>query len=156
MFVDFNNYGRIGKITAGHEEYFDAKEKIIVDHHLGDIITPHTLVLRDSDSASCCELLYEITTALWPEHIDADIATYWYLGLTTDTGNFQYEKDSMKTMSHAMGMIKLGANKPWILQNMFNGSDRSSIDLSKMMIPRITRDKHVCYARYHVDEVQAL
>ncbi len=113
-------------------------------------------MLKDADAASCAELLYEISKEIRPELIDAEIATYRYLGLTTDTGNFQYEKDSIRTMSNAMGMIKLGANKPWIIQNIFNNSERSSIELSKMMIPRITRDKHVCYARYTVEEIEKL
>lgn len=154
IFVDFTQpEQRIGKIFVGHEQYFHDKETIIVDHHIGGDAPSKGIMLKNVESASCAELLYEITQANRPTLIDADIATYWYLGLTTDTGNFQYEKDSIEIFNHAIELIKLGANKPRIIQNIFNNNERSSIELSKMMIPRITRDQHICYARYAVEEI---
>ena len=156
VFVDFSEYSRIGKIIDGHEDYFNTKPKLIIDHHLGEDNYPHTVLLKDPDASSCAEVLYEISKNMYPDLLDAEIATYRYLGLTTDTGNFQYEKDSIRTMSNAIGLIQLGARKPWIVQNIFNGSDRSSIDLLKLIIPRIHHDGQVCYARYTVEEIRAL
>lgn len=123
----------------GHEDYFDNKSKLIVDHHLGDETPTNALLLKDVDSCSCCELIYEIVKTNRPETIDSTIATYLYLGLTTDSGNFQYEKDSVKLFQTAIDLIKDGANKHRIIQNIFNGSDRSTIDLLKIIIPRIHR-----------------
>gem|GEM_PF-3670232 len=36
IFVDFHEYKRIGKITAGHESYFDSRDLVIIDHHIGE------------------------------------------------------------------------------------------------------------------------
>lgn len=154
IFVDFTPYSRIGKITEGHEAYFDNKPTLIVDHHIGDTVGPKAIVLKDVDASSNCELLYEITKELYPELLDAEIATYWYLGLLTDTGNFQFEVDSVRTMSNALALIKLGAKKAWIIEKLFNNNSWSSIEFLKMIIPRITLTDKVCYVRYTMDEIE--
>ncbi len=156
IFVDFTVYSRIKKLTEGHESYFDSKDKLIIDHHLGDENPANSIVLKDVDAASCTELLYEICKETFPEHIDADIATYRYMGIMTDTGNFQYEQDTVRTMSNAIALIKIGAKKAWLIEYIFNNSKRSAIDLLKMTTPRITRTDNVCYARYTVQEIEDL
>ncbi len=77
---------------------------------------------------------------MFNDKLDADIATYWYMGLVTDTGNFQYEKDTIRTMNNAIGLITLGAKKEWIIQNIFSNTEWDSIDLFKMIIPRVQRE----------------
>lgn len=108
------------------------------------------------DSCSNAELIYEICKEVYPEQLDADIATYLYMGLVTDSGNFQFEVDTVRTMSNAIALIQLGARKPWIIQKLFNNSDRSSIDMLKMITPRITREGHTCYVWYTTAEIEKL
>lgn len=154
IFVDFTAYSRIGKITEWHEHYFDSKKTLIIDHHIGDSIGPKAILLKDIDASSNCELLYEITREIYPELLDAEIATYRYLGLLTDTGNFQFEVDSIRTMNNAIGLLKLGAKKAWIIEKLFNNNSWSSIEFLKMIIPRITLSEKVCYVRYTTDEIE--
>jgi len=113
-------------------------------------------VLKEPEAASTTELLYEIAKQSFPQAIDAHIATYFYLGIVTDTGNFQYETDTARTMTNAIGLIRDGAKKSRLIQHIFNSNDRTSIDLLKMVIPRITREGNLCYVRYTSAEIEAL
>lgn len=156
IYVDFFEYKRIKKITEWHEEYFDAKPMLIVDHHIGETWPKNAIVLKEDTASSTCELLYEICNELFPQQIDADVATYFYLGIVTDTGNFQYETDTARTMTNAIWLIKHGAKKSMLMQYIFNNTEPTALDLLKMIVPRITMDKHICYARYTVEEIERL
>ena len=90
LFVDFSPYNRT-IFSAGKYDYFDQKKLIVIDHHMGDT-PPHALVLKDEEADSNCEWIFENTREIWSEYYDSMIATYLYMGLITDTGNFQYDK----------------------------------------------------------------
>lgn len=156
VFVDFTGYNRIGKITEWHEAYFDNKDTLIVDHHIGDQTGPKATLLKDVDACSCAELIYEICNQVYPELLDADIATFLYLGLVTDSWNFQFEQDTVRTMGNAIALIKLWARKPWLVEKLFNNSEWSSIDLLKRLIPRIMHDGNICYIWYSTQEIEDL
>jgi len=102
VFVDFTGYGRIKAFTQNQETYFDNNTLIIIDHHLGDNPASTDLVLKDTNASSNCEWIYEHILARRPETITPEIATYLYLGLTTDSGNFMYETDSIRIMENAL------------------------------------------------------
>ena len=79
IFLDFTEYGRISRLTAGHEDWFDSHHKIIIDHHEVTTLTPLTTAYIVPQITSTCELLYEIWTHIDPLVINAAIATYLYL-----------------------------------------------------------------------------
>lgn len=91
FFVDFSPLDRIPEITEGFEAYFATQNLVVIDHHLGDVPVGTVLALKDVHATSNCEWIYEHIKELWPEHIDAQVATYLYLGITTDSGNFMYD-----------------------------------------------------------------
>ena len=105
VFVDFTGYGRIETFTRGHEEYFKKTPLIIIDHHIEEPIS-HALAIKDTEISSCCELLFESFEKVWKKHIDPEIATYLYLGLMTDTGNFMFDKDAERTLSNALHLVQ--------------------------------------------------
>jgi nanoRNase/pAp phosphatase (c-di-AMP/oligoRNAs hydrolase) len=45
----------------------------------------NSLVYCDSESISNCILLYEIVRDCWKELLDENIATYFFMGLATDS-----------------------------------------------------------------------
>lgn len=102
LFVDFAGYDRIKPFTQKQETYFDDNTLIIIDHHLGDHPIATDLVLKDPSASSNCEWLYEHITSRRPKKITAEVATYLYLGLTTDSGNFMYETNSIRIMHNAL------------------------------------------------------
>ena len=103
--MDFNGYRRIPAITEGHENYFDGKDRITIDHHIPDGPIAG-LNLSDENASSCCELVYEILAATYAEGISARVATYLYLGVVTDTDNFHHGKDTVRTMKNAIGLLE--------------------------------------------------
>lgn len=42
-------------------------------------------ILKDPESSSACELVYEICRQTFSDMLDSEIATFLYLGLLTDT-----------------------------------------------------------------------
>jgi nanoRNase/pAp phosphatase (c-di-AMP/oligoRNAs hydrolase) len=65
VFVDFTEYSRIAKFTAGFESYFDEQQKIIIDHHLFEKSLPNAVIYRDEIAMSTCELIFELTSKRW-------------------------------------------------------------------------------------------
>jgi bifunctional oligoribonuclease and PAP phosphatase NrnA len=159
IFVDFTGYNRISWITKWHEEYFDNANLIVIDHHIDDEfmqISDKALIYKDIDASSCCEIILEMCDTLWPSTIDSVVATHLYMGLVTDTGWFQFEQDSVKTFTHAINLIKHGADKAGLIEHLFNSSPISLIEFMKLVIPRIRIMWHVCSIRYTLEELEEL
>ncbi len=156
IFVDFTGYNRISWITKGHEDYFNNANLIVIDHHIDDDfmqISPTAVIYKEVDASSCCEIILEMCESLRPDLIDAEIATHWYMGLVTDTGGFQFEKDSVKTFSHAITLVKYWADKAWLIQKLFNSTPHSLLDFMKLVTPRIQFSWHICSVRYTLEEL---
>lgn len=108
IFVDFNQYSRIGIFTFGHEEYFDTVQKIIIDHHEAEQAPLNTLMYRDVNAISTCSVLYDLLRE-WPDCINAEIATFLYMGIATDSGNFRYDEgqQSIHVFTAVAELLKL-------------------------------------------------
>lgn len=151
IFLDFTGYSRITGITKWHEDYFDKHTIVVVDHHIPDEnmrIAPESIILNDPEASSCCELLLDITNHFWPETIDRKIATYWYMGVLTDTGSFQFSKRPIETFSHAITLIEKWADKEFLIRNLFNHNPHSLLDFMKMVTPRIQFTWTICSVWY--------
>jgi phosphoesterase RecJ-like protein len=105
IFVDFSPYMRT-VFTKGKYDYFDSKPLLIIDHHLGD--TPaHAVVLKDSEADSNCEWIFEHTKDIRSDYYDREVATCLYLGIATDTGSFQFDKQGSRSLYNAAQLIDL-------------------------------------------------
>lgn len=152
IFCDFTPYDRIQWLTKWHEEYFDAHYKIVIDHHLDSKIR-WDLELKDTNSSSCCGLLYEICSYIWPELIDENIATHWYTWLTTDTGNFMYGKSPKRDFHIASALLDHNANKDYVVKNIFYSNPPSLIDMAKIIFTRATIQENIMYTWYTQEEL---
>ena len=117
IFVDFSWYDRC-MFTAGQYDYFDKKPLIVIDHHLGDS-PAHALICKDSEADSNCERIWENIKNIWSDYIDRNVATCLYLGLATDTGNFQYDKQGSRSLRNAMELVDQWADKQLISKKIF-------------------------------------
>jgi phosphoesterase RecJ-like protein len=65
------------------------------------------LVYRDETAISTCELIFELTSSWW-DVIDEEIATFLYMGIVTDSGNFRHDEkhQTLRLMEDAVGLIK--------------------------------------------------
>jgi phosphoesterase RecJ-like protein len=77
-------------------------------------------VIHDTQSTSTCEIILENTLNIREEYYDKEIATYLYLGLTTDSGNFRYDENHERILKNALTLIQLGADKKSIIDNVIN------------------------------------
>lgn len=143
VFLDFNQYPRIWLFTFGKEEYFDPCPKIIIDHHSPEPEPINTLIYRDVEAISTCGVLYELTKNWRPDLLDAEIATYFYMGLSTDSGNFRYDEgeQSVKTFMIASELLKLGAQKKVIIDEIFRNKTYRSVQFMQLLLSRMQKIK---------------
>lgn len=166
VFLDFNHYKRISAFTAGKDEYFDAQQKIVIDHHKPDEEIPNVLIYRDTSEISTCSLLYRLIKEWRGEVIDSEIATYLYMGLSTDSGNFRYDEgeQSIKTFETALYLLKLGAKKQTIINEIFRNKTYRSVQFMQLILQRMqkvkmqtadaSREWSMVYSYYEGDELQ--
>jgi phosphoesterase RecJ-like protein len=68
-----------------NEEYIKTQNTINIDHHIDNTNFADLNIVRSINHSSTCEIIFEIIEELWENKFDKEIATYLYLGLTTDT-----------------------------------------------------------------------
>ncbi len=109
LFVDGNALHRFGKNAekAGVLE----KPMYMIDHHPqpDDIFEASVSVVKASSS---CELVYNIFKHHNPDQIDEGVAKALYTGLVTDTGSFQFQSVTHKTMRAAADLLERGNFRP--------------------------------------------
>ncbi len=101
--IDCGDEFRLGEFMSA---YCAFPETLTVDHHGGEYFSKHNCVLP---YASTCQIVYEVIRFLGVE-IDSEIATYLYMGLCTDTGNFANSNTDKPSFLMAADMCELGAD----------------------------------------------
>lgn len=164
VFLDFNHYKRISAFSSGHEAYFESQQKVVIDHHQSDEELLNAIVCRDTSEIANCGLLFRLIFKWWPECLDAEIATYLYMGLSTDSGNFRYDEgeQSIKTFEVATELLKLGANKKLVIDEIFRNKTYASVEFMQLLLQRmqsmtieeqgILRNFHLIYSYYDDQE----
>ncbi len=146
IFVDFSQYMR-SCFTAGKYDYFDNKQLVIIDHHLGDAPT-HALLLKDDNADSSAERILENTKDIRSDWYDSDVATCLYLGIATDTGNFKYDKQWSRSLYNAATLVDLGADKRTVAKKMFDTLKLEQLKLLSLVMWRFVTEKGIGYTRY--------
>lgn len=101
--VDCGDQFRLGEFM---NTYCSFSETITLDHHGGEYFSKYNCVLP---YASTCQIVYETIRLLGVE-IDSEIATYLYMGLCTDTGNFANSNTDKPSFLMAADMCERGAD----------------------------------------------
>ncbi len=146
VFLDFNHYKRISAFTNGREDYFDPQLKIIMDHHQPDVEAPNTIIYRDTSEISTCSLLYGVTRQWRNDLLDAEIATWWYMGISTDSGNFRYDEgeQSVRLFHLTADLLALGANKKLVIDEIFRNKTYRSVQFMQQILQRMQKVKVMC------------
>jgi phosphoesterase RecJ-like protein len=105
IFVDLGSYTRIGKFWEENPEYFTQQTVIIFDHH-PEQGPENALMIKDIQASSTAELLFEYIQKRWKGAIDQEVATAFYLGLVTDSGNFMFDQNHERIFTNALNLIK--------------------------------------------------
>ncbi len=111
---------------------FGDRVNLAIDHHESSRRFAQKTYC-ESDSASCCEIIYLIIKELGAE-IDSDIASCVYTGCSTDTGCFKYSNVTPRTHRIAAELIELGARHSKINEVMFDTKTMNDIMLERMCL----------------------
>jgi bifunctional oligoribonuclease and PAP phosphatase NrnA len=118
IMLDFNQSNRLGEIED--EVLKSAATKIVIDHHLN--YKPFAdLLISDTSKCSTTELLHLIITELnggifRNKHYAESI----YVGIVTDTGNFEHGSFTSETFRIISGLLEEGIDKDKVFNQVFN------------------------------------
>lgn len=127
IMVDFNSTSRMGK--AEQLILASKAKKVMIDHH-PDPGNFTDLKITDISRSSTSELIYFVVNAMeGSEFDDSDFITAVYVGIITDTGNFEhgyYTGDTMRTVGH---LLDKGVDKEKIHDHIFSNFSPDRIRL---------------------------
>lgn len=102
--------------------------RVVIDHHLNNSITGEIKLVEET-AAATSEILYGLFSD-WKINITPDIATSLYAGIAGDTVFFRYMSNSLKTMSVATELIRLGSDREKVVSEFYQ---KYSLDFIKML-----------------------
>lgn len=114
-----------------NEKYGDRVD-LAVDHHESSRLFAKETYC-ESDSASCCELIYLLIEAMGSP-VTKEIADCIYTGMSTDTGCFKYSNVTPRTHEIAAKLIEAGADHSRINVRMFETKTMGDFMLQKMCL----------------------
>jgi phosphoesterase RecJ-like protein len=124
VMLDFNQSNRLGE--AEDLVISSKAQKVIIDHHLdpGDFAD---LIISDPSKCSTSELVHELVSEInGGDFINKSYAEALYVGIITDTGNFEHGPYSSRTFRIVANLLDLNIEKEKILDLIYNNfsSDR--------------------------------
>jgi bifunctional oligoribonuclease and PAP phosphatase NrnA len=127
VMLDFNQSNRLGEA----EEYVKKSQafKIVIDHHLdpGDFAD---LVISVPSKCSTAELVHELISEINEgEFISRPYAEALYVGIITDTGNFEHGSYSSRTFRIVADLLDTGIEKEKILNLIYNNFSADRLKL---------------------------
>lgn len=137
VMLDFNQPNRLGEA----EDFVKASsaKRVIIDHHL-DPGTFADLTISDPSKCSTCELLHELLCNMnGTRFLNKSYAEAVYVGIVTDTGNFEHGAYSSRTFRIVADLLETGIEKVKILNLVYNNfsADRLRLEgfaLNKRMV----------------------
>ena len=114
--VDCASEERIGN---AYELRKEAKKMINIDHHISN--TKYADINYVEDSPSTAEIIYKLIE-LFDVELDKEIATFLYLGIINDTGNFTHSNVIAETFLIASKLMKQNIKNDDITDILFGTS----------------------------------
>jgi phosphoesterase RecJ-like protein len=146
IMIDFNQPNRLGETEKYVKEA--AAKKVVIDHHL-DPLSIADLVITDPSKCATAELIYELINGLNNGPFRSrSYAEAIYVGIITDTGNFEYGTYTGNTLRIIADIIDSGIDREKILNVVYNNfsADRMKLQgfaLNKRMI--LLPEYHTAY-----------
>lgn len=129
----------LGDILSEHSNFFYSTPKINIDHsnkneNFGNIN------FVDITSSSIAEIVYKLINIISDNLIDEDIATCLLSGIITSTKNFKTLNVTPRTLDTASALIKFGARRKQIVQNIYQTRFLSTLKLWGRILSRLNND----------------
>jgi len=118
ILLDFNQPNRLGE--AEEAVIKSGAKKIIIDHHL-DPVNFADLIISDPGKCSTSELIHELICQVnGGIFINKPYAEALYVGILTDTGNFEHGSYSSRTFRIVADLLDSGIEKEDIINLIYN------------------------------------
>jgi bifunctional oligoribonuclease and PAP phosphatase NrnA len=134
IMLDFNQSNRLGEA----EEYVNASraKKLVIDHHL-DPENFADLIISDPTKCSTSELVHELVCELnGKTFMNKSYAEALYVGIITDTGNFEHGSYSSRTFRIVADLLDTGIKKEDIINLIYNNFSSDRIRLQGFALNR--------------------
>ena len=156
VFVDFSTYNMISKFTLWNEEYFDWKQKVIIDHHIFSKELPNSVEFRDDTSISAAQLIFELTQQWRPDLVDSQIATFLLTWIMTDSGNFRFDEweESIRVSRNNLLLLEKWAKKKQIIDNVFRSKSYEDLEFMQIILWRMQKFDDMIYSWYSQEELE--
>lgn len=155
IMVDFNSASRMGKAEQLVVE--SKAKKVMIDHH-PDPGQYADLIISDVSRSSTSELVYFLVNGMEGEEFnDSEFITAVYVGIITDTGNFEhgyYTGDTMRTVGH---LLDKGVDKEKIFNHIFSNFSPDRIRLKGFALHSrmvVHPDLHTAYIWLTKDDLE--
>lgn len=118
IMLDFNQKSRLGE--SEKDVMASTARKVIIDHHLNPDNFAD-LTITDASMCATAELVYEIIFKIeGKQFINRAFAEAIYVGIVTDTGNFEHGTYTGRTMRIVADFLETGIEKSKILNLIYN------------------------------------
>ena len=127
LMLDFNQPDRLGEV----ENYVRGSKamKIVIDHHL-DTESFADLEISDPSFCSTTELVHEVITAInGRPFLTKPYSEAIYVGIITDTGNFEHGTYSSRTFRIVADLLETGIEKEKIINLIYNNFSAQKLRL---------------------------
>jgi phosphoesterase RecJ-like protein len=134
VMLDFNQSNRLGEA----EDYVIASKakKVIIDHHL-DPKNFADLIISDPSKCSTSELVHELVCDINGKiFMNRPYAEALYVGIITDTGNFEHGSYSSRTFRIVADLLDTGILKGKIINLIYNNFSSDRIRLQGFALNR--------------------
>ena len=141
--VDVSDTSRLGDGKA----YFEnCCRSAVLDHHatnpgFGEVC------FVDGDAAACGELALELIEEMGVA-LNAEMATWLYIAICTDSGQFAYSSTRPETMEAAAACLRAGANPDFITRLLYRTRSEGRVRLLGTVLSRMemSADKRMCWS----------
>jgi phosphoesterase RecJ-like protein len=152
VLLDFNHANRLGEA----EELVKASraKKVLIDHHLDpEVFTD--IAISDTTKCSTAELVHEIICSMNGDEVFSGkpYSEAIYVGIITDTGNFEHGSYSSRTFRIVADLLESGLEKEKILDRVYNNYSADRLRLqgfalnSRMVVIPEFKTAYICLSR---------
>jgi phosphoesterase RecJ-like protein len=146
VFCDMSDFSRAGEFlpAVSRENMLD------IDHHLGNSLFGKVNYVLETECSTGAVVMHLLRALNVP--IDRDIATCILTTVMTDTGGFMHSNASPEALELAAELMRLGANKEEITEEIFLRKRVAATKLLGQIIERMRfgHDGRYCYS--YVDD----
>jgi phosphoesterase RecJ-like protein len=134
VMLDFNQSNRLGE--AEDCVIASKAKKVVIDHHL-DPENFADLIISDPSKCSTSELIHELVCDLnGKKFMNRPYAEALYVGIITDTGNFEHGSYSSRTFRIVADLLDTGIVKENIINLIYNNFSSDRIRLQGFALNR--------------------